>query len=301
MFVHIGVLHLLMNMYALYSIGTFLEPILGRALYLVAYLSSGILSGLCSFWFHKDSLTISAGASGAIAGIFGVSIFVLLASPMPKMMRDKALKGVMYVILMNVGYGLVSGINIDHSAHIGGLVSGLLVGALFYPVVSFPLWMQRTRLFIRRSTLKWISGSSTLILTCALVPAILINQHPSDNLSFLKLLREYYSIEEDVSSYFEKIDPESDHITLFDVCNDVLPKIKKAKALSSEFATFSLSGKEDLLRNYYVQYIDLYDQRFHFIMLSCGGSDRYDVDIMQIDNKIKKLNKTFESALAAYK
>ena len=52
-FVHIGIIHLLFNMYALYSIGTYLEPMLGRVNYITAYLCTGVLASLASLWWHK--------------------------------------------------------------------------------------------------------------------------------------------------------------------------------------------------------------------------------------------------------
>lgn len=74
-FIHIGIIHLLLNMYALFSIGVYLEPVLGRWKLLTAYLATGILASLTSIWWHAN--TISAGASGAIFGLYGVFLALL--------------------------------------------------------------------------------------------------------------------------------------------------------------------------------------------------------------------------------
>src|SRR5580692_6058604 len=63
-FVHIGLLHVLFNMYALLYIGVLLEPQMGRLRFLAAYLLTGIMASLTSLYWHPN--IISAGASGAI-------------------------------------------------------------------------------------------------------------------------------------------------------------------------------------------------------------------------------------------
>ena len=63
-FLHIGILHLLLNMYALLYIGVLLEPYLGKLRFTAAYLLTGIVASTTSLWWHD--FTVSAGASGAI-------------------------------------------------------------------------------------------------------------------------------------------------------------------------------------------------------------------------------------------
>ncbi len=74
-FLHIGVVHLLMNMYAFLLIGAQLEPRLGKLRFSVAYLLTGIIASGTSLWWHRH--TISAGASGAIFGMYGVFLAML--------------------------------------------------------------------------------------------------------------------------------------------------------------------------------------------------------------------------------
>jgi rhomboid protease GluP len=127
-FVHIGILHLAMNLYALVYIGLMLEPRLGKTRFLSAYLLSGIGGSVASLFWHD--LTISAGASGAIFGMYGVFLAMLTTNLIEKAARQAMLTSV----VIFVGYNLVSGLQggIDNAAHIGGLVIGMVTGYSFY-------------------------------------------------------------------------------------------------------------------------------------------------------------------------
>jgi membrane associated rhomboid family serine protease len=124
-FLHGGLMHLLANMYALLFIGIFLEPQLGKTKYLLVYLFTGIVASLTSLWWHDA--TVSVGASGAIFGLYGVFLGLLLTKALPKAFANKAF---LTSILLFVGYNLLMGLSagIDNAAHIGGLLSGLIVG-----------------------------------------------------------------------------------------------------------------------------------------------------------------------------
>ena len=128
-FLHIGVIHLLMNMYALVYIGVLLEPQLGRSRFLTAYLLTGIASSVTSLWWHD--ITISAGASGAIFGMYGVFLAMLTTNLIEKKARMTLLTSIGIFVVYNLANGFKEGI--DNAAHIGGLVSGLIIGYGFYP------------------------------------------------------------------------------------------------------------------------------------------------------------------------
>ena len=97
-FVHIGLFHLLFNMYALLFIGMALEPGMGKWKFATAYLLTGILASLASTAWHNN--TVSAGASGAIFGMFGVYIALLKRS---NRMAPEVKKLVMKRMLLLVG------------------------------------------------------------------------------------------------------------------------------------------------------------------------------------------------------
>jgi len=128
-FLHIGIFHLLMNMYALLFIGVLLEPYLGKIRFLTAYLLTGIAGSVCSLWWHD--LTISAGASGAIFGMYGVFLAMLTTNLIEKNARKPLLISIGIFVFYNLANGMKGGI--DNAAHMGGLVSGLFIGYGFYP------------------------------------------------------------------------------------------------------------------------------------------------------------------------
>ena len=130
-FLHIGIFHLLMNMYALLYIGLLLEPHLGKTRFLAAYFLTGITASITSLWWHD--LTISAGASGAIFGMYGVFLSMLTTNLIEKSARQALLTS----IALFVGYNLINGLKggIDNA---GGLIGGLIVGYAYYPGLKKP-------------------------------------------------------------------------------------------------------------------------------------------------------------------
>jgi rhomboid protease GluP len=128
-FVHIGIIHLLFNMYALYSAGVYLEPMLGKIRYISAYLCTGVVASIASLWWHKQNI-VSAGASGAIFGMYGVFLALLSTNLIPKQIRKSLLQSIAIFVVYNLVYGMQSGV--DNAAHIGGLLSGLATGYLYY-------------------------------------------------------------------------------------------------------------------------------------------------------------------------
>jgi rhomboid protease GluP len=128
-FIHIGIFHLVMNMYALLYIGLLLEPYLGKVRFASAYLLTGIVASVASLAWHD--MTVSAGASGAIFGMYGVFLAMLTTNLIEKSARKALLTSIGIFVAYNLANGLKAGI--DNAAHIGGLVSGLLIGYAFYP------------------------------------------------------------------------------------------------------------------------------------------------------------------------
>ncbi|MBR3150635.1 MAG: rhomboid family intramembrane serine protease [Erysipelotrichaceae bacterium] len=126
-FLHASWQHLLMNMIALYNLGSFLEPRMGCLRYLlvllVAVLGSGLLVTLHE---KKDSVTV--GLSGAIFGLLGAYIVLLYAR------GYLAYDSVRYSILRTLGINLIISLmpHVSLLGHTGGLLSGLLMGALYY-------------------------------------------------------------------------------------------------------------------------------------------------------------------------
>jgi len=127
-FVHFGIIHIAFNMWCLWSLGSSLELFMGRKAYTVIYLLSGLMASLTSIAWNP--WRVSAGASGAIFGVAGafVSYLYFKKAPMdPKEVRQK-LKNLLIFIGYNLLYGAAG--NVDNSAHLGGLIAGLILGSL---------------------------------------------------------------------------------------------------------------------------------------------------------------------------
>src|SRR6204780_4554414 len=129
MFVHFGFFHILLNMWCLRNLAVALEPMMGRVAFSITYLFSGLAaSAVSTAW---NPWRASAGASGAIFGIAGafVSYLVLKKAAIPASLVRQNLRSLAIFILLNLSIGAASG-HIDNSAHLGGLMAGLIIGAL---------------------------------------------------------------------------------------------------------------------------------------------------------------------------
>lgn len=127
-FLHVGVLHLAMNMLGLYMIGIILEPKIGKWRLLAAFLVTGIGGSIASiFW---NPAVASAGASGAIFGLFGLLLALLTTNLIEKSIRKAILPNLLFVIGINLLIGFAPGI--DYAAHIGGLLTGILTGYVYF-------------------------------------------------------------------------------------------------------------------------------------------------------------------------
>ncbi len=129
-FEHGFLLHIALNMWALYNLGWLAELLFGRTRFTLMYLLCGIGGSLGSICWHGNG--VSVGASGAIFGIAGALIPAMLLHGNQQL--RKVLRGQLVSITIFVLYSLVSGARssgIDNAAHIGGLVTGLILGALF--------------------------------------------------------------------------------------------------------------------------------------------------------------------------
>ena len=126
LFVHAGLSHLLLNMFSLWLLGLLVEDRVGPLRLLLVYLACGVGGGLASLAWHTDGIN-SVGASGAIFGLYGLLLVLLIGK---KLVLDKsdrrAMLGlVLYLVFSNLLSGLTG--NIDNAAHLGGLATGLLV------------------------------------------------------------------------------------------------------------------------------------------------------------------------------
>jgi rhomboid protease GluP len=127
-FLHNGIIHLVMNISGLAIAAFLIEPILGRKKYFALYVLSGLCASISSILWYPNA--ISVGASGAIFGLYGSIFALLLLKKFNSTDKDFLLTFTAIYVIINLLWGLIGGI--DNAAHIGGLISGFLVTLLLY-------------------------------------------------------------------------------------------------------------------------------------------------------------------------
>jgi rhomboid protease GluP len=171
-FVHSGIIHIATNMWCLYNLGLLGEPLMGAFGVVAAYLLTGVAGNLLSVALHPgvvsagqvvDPGVISVGASGAVFGIAGVLIPLLGSKLLPVDRGEVARlrRSVIYFAVLNfvIGFGadaFNTRVRIDNMAHLGGFLSGILLGMLLVPKLGADrkLWMRR----------QWLAFGSVLLI-----------------------------------------------------------------------------------------------------------------------------------------
>jgi membrane associated rhomboid family serine protease len=126
-FVHIGVIHIALNMWVLAAAGPLVERMVGNVGFAVLYLVAGLTGSLASLLWNPHH--VSAGASGAIFGIYGAMLGLLLRGrgSIPAEALAQLRNSGLGFLFYNLLYGMMHS-RIDNAAHIGGLVGGFLCG-----------------------------------------------------------------------------------------------------------------------------------------------------------------------------
>lgn len=138
---HAGVIHLLANMLSLVFIGIRLEQQFGFARVGVIYMLSGIGGSILSTLFIKNN--ISVGASGALFGLLGAMLSELLTNWTIYANKAAALTTLVIIILINLAVGILP--HVDNFAHIGGFLTGFLLGFVWLIRPQFA-WQERRHL-----------------------------------------------------------------------------------------------------------------------------------------------------------
>lgn len=130
-FLHFGFEHLMNNMVMLVLIGWNLEIEVGKIKFIMIYILSGLGGNILSAWWEIQTgdYTVSAGASGAIFGIIGALLYVAIRNR--GRIGDITGRGLVFMIVLSLYYGFTSS-GVDNMAHIGGLISGFILGILLY-------------------------------------------------------------------------------------------------------------------------------------------------------------------------
>lgn len=124
-FLHANVEHFLFNIFALYILGKFVESIYSHVHILITFIVTALLANVVSLTFITDSLSL--GASGAVYGLLGVLVIFMLIN------RKINTKLIVQIALIFIVISVISSLfsNVNHYAHVGGLIYGLMLGVLF--------------------------------------------------------------------------------------------------------------------------------------------------------------------------
>lgn len=136
LFVHFGLTHLLNNMVLLLYVGSELESRIGKIRFAGLYLFTGIVGNAVSLWYYHSvgNPAVSGGASGAIFGVIGALILVLIMSRART--RNITARRLIVLVCITIYYGM-SSMGVDNAAHIGGFVSGIVSGFLLSKISQY--------------------------------------------------------------------------------------------------------------------------------------------------------------------
>jgi membrane associated rhomboid family serine protease len=160
LFVHANLLHVLLNMWALWNSGRMTERLFGRWYFAFIYMGSGLCASLASLVW--DPTRVSVGASGAVFGVLGafLACLTLRRNEMPvTVLRAHWLSTSIFVLFNLVTGALQSGI--DNAAHLGGLVTGFVFGCLLIRPLD-----AEARLPVART--RWNAAFAALVAIVAL-------------------------------------------------------------------------------------------------------------------------------------
>lgn len=134
MFLHSSFSHLANNMLVLFFVGDNLERAAGKIRYILIYFGSGIIAGISSIVYNmrNDELniyTLSVGASGAIFGIVGAMVYILIINK--GHLEDISIVQIVLFAVFSL-YGGFTSVNVDNAGHIGGFVAGLILAIILY-------------------------------------------------------------------------------------------------------------------------------------------------------------------------
>lgn len=174
-FMHASILHLFFNMYALVYLGLMIENKLGWRKFLFIYLLSGICGGLLSMIFHQEGIMM--GASGAIMGLYGAFVALLLNRAYEKNATKALLISTLIIVVLLLINGSLSN-KTDNACHIGGVIAGFIICYLLNFKTS-------------TTTIMWPRYAAASVL-CLLFAVGVIGFSPTYQTEELKLLDKEY-------------------------------------------------------------------------------------------------------------
>ena len=277
MFIHVGILHLLVNMYALASLGSTLEPLLGKWKFLMVYALTGIFASLTTTAFNP--YVTSAGASGAIFGIIGIYTAILLTPLIDKEIRFTLLKNVFILLAINIAFGL-SNSSIDNSAHMGGLISGIVLGFLLYPILR----NEENKLPPAIIYPIMLIGSLTLFIFA-------YSSIPNKAKVYNTSMDQIHQLDREALAILNELQKVTDDRLVLQSINETgIPNFLKCDSILREIKTHSYPTHIEKRNAFLQNYISLRLKSFNILKQSIEeNTDKYLKELQQINQELQQL------------
>lgn len=281
MFLHIGIIHIFFNMMVLWSLGNLIEKFFGHVNFILLYFISGIIGSLASVVWNP--FVVSAGASGAVFGVFGAmcGFLVVKRRDLPRTFYEEMKKNAFLFLGLNLAFGF-SVPNIDMAAHLGGLVGGLVAALIL------------SQNFMQRKGMR--SLIPTMVFTLASGAVVWF--------SFKEIKKEFKVSFNQVYEVFSKKEQEFNKIL-----TDNDKKLKKGEMSSAEYISTleqkilpewrSLEAELDKSHPFgmtnsrserVLKYMKLREQRWQLLVeLMKTGDVTIEKQIKDVDKKLEKL------------
>lgn len=270
-FIHIGIIHLLFNMYALYMAGIYLEPMLGKGRYLAAYLCTGVLASVCSTWWH-GAATVSAGASGAIFGLYGVFLALLTTKLIPQTVRKALLQSIGVFVVYNLVYG-AGAKGIDNAAHLGGMISGLVLGYLYFFSLRKPSF--------RPAMAIGLTVAATLILSFSY-----LNTSRNDAGVYAQKVDEVLAIQEKAIAPLQNYTSDDDLLSKLSTISQV--EWAKARLILDETKAYKLDDNLSRHRKLLQDYVALRIRHTDLAIVALQGKEDVAAELDELADQINK-------------
>jgi len=136
MFMHFGVEHLINNMLLLVVLGYRLEAYVGHLGFGVIYFCAGIVGNIASYVHNANAgkNVVSAGASGAVFGIIGALLILVIINK--GRLYDLTIKGMLFMVALSLYFGFTA-TGIDNVAHVAGFITGVVLGVIIGKIIDF--------------------------------------------------------------------------------------------------------------------------------------------------------------------
>ena len=275
LFVQIGVLQLLVNLFGLYFIGIMVESILGRVKYLIAYLCGGTLASLISIYLEGGGVT--AGASAAIAAMYGVFVAFATTSYINKKFNWSWFVCLLAYAFFNIKED--SNVLVDHSANLFGFIAGILIGYLFY---FFHFRRNRARAGGTRISFEILGITALLIF-------LFIKNRENDSPAFERAIMKLNQIELKAVTQLQRLQIAESNNAAYKLLRDsTLPQWKLFQKELEKTDRYTLDEKFKLKRQLLHNYAELRYRQTELIYKSIKNeTTQYDPEIDEVSKKIE--------------